>query len=83
MNPLERRESFPYLHCQPQRRGTPQRLGVDTWEPANSFKKDTRVNIRVFRKELEALRKRALEEGIPYQTLTGSILHKIVAGRLV
>ncbi len=48
-----------------------------------TFKKDKRVNIRISRKDLEALQKRALEEGIPYQTLLASILHKYAAGRLV
>jgi predicted DNA binding CopG/RHH family protein len=47
-----------------------------------TFKKDRRVNIRISRKDLEALQKRALEEGIPYQTLLASILHKYAAGRL-
>ena len=49
----------------------------------STFKKDMRVNIRISRKDLEALQKRALEEGIPYQTLMGSVLHKYVDGRLV
>lgn len=48
-----------------------------------TFKKDRRVNIRISRKDLEALQKRALEEGIPYQTFIASILHKYAAGRLV
>jgi predicted DNA binding CopG/RHH family protein len=48
-----------------------------------TFKKDRRVNIRISSKDLEALQKRALEEGIPYQTLMASILHKYAAGRLV
>jgi len=48
-----------------------------------TFKKDRRVNIRISRKDLEALQKRALEEGIPYQTFIASILHKYTAGRLV
>lgn len=47
-----------------------------------TFKKDRRVNIRISSKDLEALQKRALEEGIPYQTLLASILHKYAAGRL-
>jgi len=49
----------------------------------STFKKDMRVNIRISRKDLEAIKTRALEEGIPYQTLMGSILHKYVSGRLV
>ena len=48
-----------------------------------TFKKDMRVNIRISKKDLEALQSRALEEGIPYQTLMGSVLHKYVDGRLV
>ena len=48
-----------------------------------TFKKDRRINIRLSRKDLEALQKRALEEGMPYQTLISSLLHKYVAGRLV
>ncbi len=47
-----------------------------------TFKKDKRVNIRISEKDLYALQKRALEEGIPYQTLMASILHKYVNGRL-
>jgi predicted DNA binding CopG/RHH family protein len=45
-------------------------------------KKDARVNIRLSSKDLRGLQKRALEEGIPYQTLIASILHKYVEGRL-
>ncbi len=48
-----------------------------------TFKKDRRVNIRISTKDLEALQKRALEEGLPYQTLIASVLHKYVNGRLV
>ena len=48
-----------------------------------TFRKDKRVNIRISTKNLEALQKKALEEGIPYQTLISSILHKYITGRLV
>ncbi len=48
-----------------------------------TFRKDKRVNIRISHNDLESLQKRALEEGIPYQTLMASILHKYVNGRLV
>ena len=47
-----------------------------------TFKKDRRINIRISSKDLDALQKRALQEGIPYQTLVASILHKYVSGRL-
>lgn len=48
-----------------------------------TFKKDQRVNIRISRKDLESLQKRAFEEGIPYQTLIASVLHKYAAGRFL
>ncbi len=47
-----------------------------------TLRKDRRVNIRISSADLEALKKRALEEGIPYQTLIASLLHKFVSGRL-
>jgi len=47
-----------------------------------TFKKDRRVNIRISSRDLEEIQKRALEEGIPYQTLMASVLHKYVSGRL-
>lgn len=49
---------------------------------AATFRKDKRVNIRISGKDLEALQKRALEEGLPYQTLISSVLHKYISGRV-
>ncbi len=49
---------------------------------AATFKKDSRVNIRISGKDLRALRKLAVREGIPYQTFIASVLHKYVDGRL-
>lgn len=49
---------------------------------AETFKKDKRISIRISNRDLERLRKRALQEGLPYQTLIASILHKYVDGRL-
>ncbi len=46
------------------------------------FKKDARIDIRLSSKDLRGLQKKALAEGIPYQTLIASILHKYVEGRL-
>lgn len=50
---------------------------------AATLKKDARITIRISSRDLEALRKHAYIEGIPYQTLVSSILHKFVNGRLV
>ncbi len=47
-----------------------------------TFKKDKRINIRLSGRDLSAIKRRALQEGIPYQTLVASILHKYVSGSL-
>jgi predicted DNA binding CopG/RHH family protein len=47
------------------------------------LQKDKRVNIRLSSMDLQGLQRRALEEGIPYQTLMASILHKFVSGILI
>lgn len=46
------------------------------------FRKDRRLNIRLSNEDLEAIQKRALDEGLSYQTLISSLLHKYAAGRL-
>ena len=45
--------------------------------------KDQRMNIRMTRQDILSLKARALEEGMPYQTLVSSILHKYVLWKLV
>ena len=45
-------------------------------------KKDARMNLRLSRRDIIALKSKALEEGIPYQTLVAGIIHKYVEGRL-
>lgn len=44
--------------------------------------KDRRVNIRLSSGDLSDIQAKALEEGVPYQTLIASVLHKYVTGRL-
>lgn len=48
-----------------------------------TLRKDRRINIRISGRDLEAIQKRAIEDGLPYQTLISSILHKYISGRLV
>lgn len=48
----------------------------------NTLKKDKRVNIRLSEKDLEDIRVLAVENGIPYQTLISSVLHKFATGQL-
>jgi predicted DNA binding CopG/RHH family protein len=45
-----------------------------------TLRKDKRVNIRISEKDLLDLQKRAVRQGIPYQTLISSVLHKYVNG---
>lgn len=48
-----------------------------------TFLKEKRINIRLSSPDLMDIQARALEEGMPYQTLIASILHKFVSGRFV
>lgn len=47
-----------------------------------TLQKDKRINIRISSRDLERLQKRAVIEGVPYQTLIASTLHKFVTGKL-
>jgi predicted DNA binding CopG/RHH family protein len=49
----------------------------------NTHLKNKRINIRLSEKILNDLKAKSLEEGIPYQSLITSILHKFTSGRLV
>ena len=44
--------------------------------------KDKRVNIRLSSSDLQDVQVKAMQEGVPYQTLIASVLHKYVTGRL-
>lgn len=48
-----------------------------------TLRKDKRVNIRISEKDLLALQRRAMRQGIPYQTLISSVLHKYISGTLI
>jgi predicted DNA binding CopG/RHH family protein len=48
----------------------------------NTLRKDQRMNIRISRADLNRIKAKAAEEGIPYQTLVASIIHKYVSGKL-
>ena len=48
----------------------------------NTFKKSQRMNIWLSQVNLNRLKAKAAEEGVPYQTLVASILHKYVSGNL-
>ena len=63
-------------------RGRKKKMAAHVDAAAATFKKDSRINIRISSRDLRALQKRALAEGIPYQTLVSSVLHKFVEGQL-
>ena len=50
---------------------------------AATLTKDKRINIRLSSRDLEDIQMRAAEEGMPYQTLIASIVHKYASGRLI
>lgn len=49
----------------------------------NTLKKDKRLNIRISERDLLELQRKAVKEGLPYQTYVSSILHKFINGTLV
>jgi predicted DNA binding CopG/RHH family protein len=69
----------------------------DDWQPVKNFekekvkaigaarntvKKDKRINLRLTQKDYHQIQIKAIEEGIPYQTLISSIVHKYLNGSL-
>lgn len=48
-----------------------------------TMKKDQRINVRLTQHDLISLKAKAAHEGIPYQTLVASIIHKFVSGQMV
>ncbi|WP_457551211.1 CopG family antitoxin, partial [Desulfobacula sp.] len=61
----------------------PIESGVDFQTIAkNTRKKNQKINIRIADNDLAALKRRAAREGIPYQTLIRSVLHKYASGFL-
>ena len=48
----------------------------------NTLKKDKRINLRLTQKDYHQIQVKAIEEGIPYQTLISSIIHKYLNGSL-
>lgn len=61
---------------------TPERKKMIEASAAQTFKKDKRINIRISSRDLTTIQRRAMEEGMPYQTLIASIIHKYASGSL-
>jgi len=49
----------------------------------NTFKKDKRITIRLYDHDFKGIQKKAMEMGIPYQTLISAIIHRYIEGELI
>ena len=49
----------------------------------NAANKTKNINIRISAYDIEKVRQKSAEEGIPYQTLISSVIHKYVSGKLI
>ncbi len=48
-----------------------------------TLKKDKRINIRMTEHDFESIQRKAIQEGLPYQTLISSLIHKYITGTFV
>jgi len=48
----------------------------------NTFKKDRRITIRLYDHDFTGIQKKAMEMGMPYQTLISGIIHRYIEGNL-
>jgi len=49
----------------------------------NTFRKNRRVTIRLYDHDLKGIQKKAMEKGMPYQTLISAMIHQYIEGELV
>jgi len=49
----------------------------------STFKKDKRITIRLYDHDYKGIQKKALEMGIPYQTLISAMIHRYIEGELI
>ena len=66
----------------PRASGADREMTIAPQAARNTFKKTRRVNLRVTERDFNRAHARAREEGIPYQTLLSSVIHKYLSGRL-
>jgi predicted DNA binding CopG/RHH family protein len=64
---------------------TPSKKEIESIKAAakNTFKKDKRITIRLYDHDYKGIQKKAMEMGIPYQTLISGIVHRYIEGELV
>lgn len=63
---------------------TPSNKEIESIKTAASstFKKDKRITIRLYDHDFIGIQKKAMEMGIPYQTLISGIIHRYIEGDL-
>ena len=49
----------------------------------NTLVKDKRITIRLYGHDYKGIQKKAIEMGIPYQTLISGIIHRYIEGELI
>ena len=64
---------------------TPSKKEIETIKAIakNTFKKDKRITIRLYDHDFKGIQKKALEMGIPYQTLISGLIHRYIEGELI
>ncbi len=75
-------EAFEQNMLQPASDST-QQIEIARSAARNSLNKTKRVNLRITERDFQLAHIRAMEEGLPYQTLLASVIHKYLTGRLV
>ena len=63
---------------------TPSEKEIDAIKATaeNTFKKDKRVTLRLYEHDYQGIQKKAMEMGLPYQTLISGIIHRYIEGEL-
>ncbi len=67
------------------RLSTPSRKEIEAIKATadNTFTKDRRITIRLYDHDFKGIQKKAMEMGIPYQTLISGIIHRYIEGELI
>jgi len=65
------------------RRPSKEELAHVSAVAGNTFRKDKKITIRLYEHDLKGIQKKALEWGMPYQTLISSMIYRFVEGNLV
>ena len=64
---------------------TPSKKEIEAIKAAakNTLVKDKRITIRLYGHDYKGIQKKAIEMGIPYQTLISAIIHRYIEGELI